>query len=86
MLQELHYRYIFCRVEDPEIFDLPNLFPTHLTEEFSKVAAECKVVLVTPYLPKRASGSYHNTAVVFDKDGPLPVKYRKMHIPDDPAY
>jgi N-carbamoylputrescine amidase len=63
---------------------LPNLFPS--TEEFSKVAAECKVVLVTSLFEKRASGLYHNTAVVFDKDGSIAGKYRKMHIPDDPAY
>lgn len=86
VLQELHTGIYFCQVEDPEIFDLAEPIPGPSTEEFSKVAAECKVVLVTSLFEKRASGLYHNTAVVFDKDGSIAGKYRKMHIPDDPAY
>ena len=86
VLQELHTGKYFCQVEDPEIFDLAESIPGPSTEEFSKVAAECNIVLVTSLFEKRASGLYHNTAVVFDKDGSIAGKYRKMHIPDDPAY
>lgn len=86
VLQELHTGIYFCQVEDPEVFDLAESIPGPSTEEFSKVAAECNVVLVTSLFERRASGLYHNTAVVFDKDGSIAGKYRKMHIPDDPAY
>jgi N-carbamoylputrescine amidase len=86
VLQELHTGIYFCQVEDPEIFDLAESIPGPSTKEFSKVAAECNIVLVTSLFEKRASGLYHNTAVVFDKDGSIVGKYRKMHIPDDPAY
>lgn len=86
VLQELHSSLYFCQTENTEMFDLAETIPGPATEIFSKVAKECGVVLVTSLFEKRAAGLYHNTAVVFEKDGSIAGKYRKMHIPDDPAY
>ncbi|KXK16405.1 MAG: N-carbamoylputrescine amidase [Candidatus Parvibacillus calidus] len=86
VLQELHTGIYFCQVEDPDIFDLAESIPGPSTDIFSRVAKECGIVLVTSLFERRAPGIYHNTAVVFDKDGTMAGKYRKMHIPDDPAY
>jgi len=86
VLQELHTGIYFCQAEQPEMFDLAETIPGPSTEIFGKIAKECKVVLVTSLFEKRAPGLYHNTAVVFEKDGSMIGKYRKMHIPDDPAY
>ena len=86
VLQELHNSPYFCQVESTENFSYAELIPGPSTEFYSKVAAECKVVLVTSLFEARAKGLYHNTAVVFDSDGSIAGKYRKMHIPDDPAY
>lgn len=86
VLQELHNSLYFCQVESTDNFDLAEPIPGPSTEFFGKVAKECGVVLVTSLFERRAAGLYHNTAVVFDKDGSIAGKYRKMHIPDDPAY
>lgn len=86
VLQELHCGIYFCQAEDTNMFDLAAPVPGRDTEIFSAVAREYRVVLVTSLFEKRAPGLYHNTAVVFDKDGSIAGKYRKMHIPDDPAY
>ena len=86
ILQELHTGIYFCQVEDTDMFDLALPIPGKDTEIFSKVALEEQVVLVTSLFEKRAPGLYHNTSVVFEKDGSVAGKYRKMHIPDDPAY
>ncbi len=86
VLQELHGSLYFCQTEDTGMFDLAETIPGPSTEIFSEVAKENGVVLVTSLFEKRAAGLYHNTAVVFEKDGSIAGKYRKMHIPDDPAY
>ncbi len=86
VLQELHNSIYFCQVEDIKNFDLAEPIPGPSTGHFSKLAAELKIVLVTSIFEKRAPGVYHNTAVVFEKDGSIAGKYRKMHIPDDPTY
>ncbi len=86
VLQELHCSIYFCQAEDPSLFDLATPIPGPDTEAFSQAAREHGVVLVCSLFEKRAPGVYHNTAVVFEKDGALAGKYRKMHIPDDPAY
>ncbi|MDY4461927.1 MAG: carbon-nitrogen hydrolase [Sodaliphilus sp.] len=85
-LQELHDSLYFCQTEDVSLFDLAVKIPGEITEFYSDLAKKCSVVLVTSLFEKRATGLYHNTAVVFDKDGSMAGKYRKMHIPDDPAY
>ena len=85
-LQELHNSIYFCQAEDPSLFDLSELIPGESTEKLSKSAKENGVVIVSSLFEKRAPGLYHNTAVVFEKDGSIAGKYRKMHIPDDPAY
>jgi N-carbamoylputrescine amidase len=85
-LQELHNSIYFCQAEDPSMFDLSELIPGESTEKLSKSAKENGVVIVSSLFEKRAPGLYHNTAVVFEKDGSITGKYRKMHIPDDPAY
>ena len=84
--QELHDSLYFCQVENTENFSLAEAFPGEAIPFYSAVAKECGVVLVTSLFEKRAAGLYHNTAVVFEKDGSIAGKYRKMHIPDDPAY
>ncbi|MCQ2607349.1 MAG: carbon-nitrogen hydrolase [Bacteroidales bacterium] len=86
VLQELHNTPYFCQVEDVDNFDLAETIPGPSTELYASVAKECNIVLVTSLFEKRAAGLYHNTAVVFEKDGSIAGKYRKMHIPDDPAY
>jgi N-carbamoylputrescine amidase len=86
VLQELHNTPYFCQVEDTENFDLAETIPGPSTEFYGKLASQLGIVLITSLFEKRAPGLYHNTAVVFDKDGSIAGKYRKMHIPDDPAY
>ncbi len=86
VLQELHNTPYFCQVEDVANFDLAEPIPGKSTALYSSVAKELKIVLVTSLFEKRAAGVYHNTAVVFDSDGHIAGTYRKMHIPDDPAY
>ena len=86
VLQELHNSLYFCQTENTNLFDLAETIPGPSTGFYSELAAANKVVLVTSLFEKRAPGLYHNTAVVFDRDGSIAGKYRKMHIPDDPAY
>ena len=86
VLQELHNSLYFCQTEDVDNFDLAEPIPGPSTEFYSKIAAECNIVLVTSLFERRAAGVYHNTAVVFEKDGTVAGLYRKMHIPDDPGY
>jgi len=86
VLQELHNTLYFCQTEDVNMFDLADTIPGKTTDFYSKIAKENEVVLVTSLFEKRAAGLYHNTAVVFEKDGSIAGIYRKMHIPDDPAY
>ena len=86
VLQELHSSLYFCQVEDVNNFDLAEPIPGPSTEFFGNLAKELGVVIVTSLFERRAPGLYHNTAVVLEKDGTIAGKYRKMHIPDDPAY
>ncbi|HET9571928.1 MAG TPA: carbon-nitrogen hydrolase [Bacteroidales bacterium] len=86
VMQELHDSLYFCQTENVALFDLAEPIPGPTTNFYGKLAAELQIVLVTSLFEKRASGLYHNTAVVFEKDGTIAGKYRKMHIPDDPAY
>ncbi|MCQ2331759.1 MAG: carbon-nitrogen hydrolase [Paludibacteraceae bacterium] len=86
VLQELHNTLYFCQTEDVRNFDLAESIPGPSTDFYSGVAKRNGIVLVTSLFERRASGLYHNTAVVFEKDGSVAGKYRKMHIPDDPAY
>ena len=86
VLQELHAGLYFCQCEDPGNFDQAEAIPGPTTEIFSGVAKEFGVVIVSSLFERRAPGLYHNTAVVFDRDGSIAGKYRKMHIPDDPAF
>lgn len=86
VLQELHDSLYFCQIESVDNFDLAVAIPGEVTEAYSAVARECGIVLVTSLFERRATGLYHNTAVVFDADGSVAGRYRKMHIPDDPAY
>ena len=86
ILQELHNSLYFCQTEDTSMFDLAESIPGPSTGFYSEIAASNKIVLVTSLFERRAPGLYHNTAVVFDVDGSIAGKYRKMHIPDDPAY
>lgn len=86
VLQELHNSLYFCQTEDVDKFDLAEPIPGPSTEFYSKIAAECNIVLVTSLFERRAAGVYHNTAVVFEQDGTVAGLYRKMHIPDDPGY
>ncbi|KJF42926.1 carbon-nitrogen hydrolase [Draconibacterium sediminis] len=86
VLQELHASLYFCQVEDVDLFDLAEPIPGKDTEIYAAAAKENGVVLVTSLFEKRAAGLYHNTAVVFEKDGSMAGKYRKMHIPDDPGF
>lgn len=84
--QELHDSLYFCQTENVDLCSLAVPVPGPVTEFYSKLAEECGVVLVTSLFERRAPGLYHNTAIVFEKDGSIAGKYRKMHIPDDPAY
>ena len=86
VLQELHNGLYFCQVEDVDVFDQAETIPGPSTEFFGKLAKELGVVIVTSLFERRTAGLYHNTAVVLEKDGTIAGKYRKMHIPDDPAY
>lgn len=86
ILQELHNSQYFCQVENVNNFDLAEPIPGPSTEFFGSLAKELGVVIVTSLFEKRAAGLYHNTAVVIERDGTIAGKYRKMHIPDDPAY
>lgn len=86
VLQELHDSLYFCQTENVDNFDLATPVPGPVTEYYSRLAQQNGVVLVTSLFERRAPGLYHNTAVVFDSDGTLRGRYRKMHIPDDPAY
>lgn len=86
VLQELHNGLYFCQTEDPAVFEQAETIPGPSTESFGKLAKELGVVLVLSLFEKRTAGLYHNTAVVIEKDGTIAGKYRKMHIPDDPAY
>ena len=86
VLQELHNGLYFCQTEDTNVFEQAETIPGPSTESFGRLAAELGVVIVLSLFEKRAAGLYHNTAVVLEKDGSIAGKYRKMHIPDDPAY
>lgn len=86
VLQELHNSLYFCQVESTDNFSYAEPIPGPSTDFYGKIAAEHKIVLVTSLFEERAKGLYHNTSVVFDTDGSIAGKYRKMHIPDDPAY
>lgn len=86
VLQELHNSLYFCQIETVGNFDLAEPIPGPSTAFFSEIAAANNVVIVTSLFEKRAAGLYHNTSVVIEKDGSIAGKYRKMHIPDDPAY
>lgn len=84
--QELHDSLYFCQTENVDLCGLAVPVPGDVTDFYSAIARESGVVLVTSLYEKRAPGLYHNTAVVFEADGSIAGKYRKMHIPDDPAY
>lgn len=86
VLQELHDSLYFCQEENVDNFNLAIAIPSETTEAYAKAAKENNVVIVTSLFERRAPGLHHNTAVVFEKDGTIAGKYRKMHIPDDPAY
>ena len=86
VLQELHNSLYFCQTEETDRFNLAEPIPGPSTGFYGELAAAHQIVLVTSLFEKRAPGLYHNTAVVFDTDGSIAGKYRKMHIPDDPAY
>ena len=86
VLQELHNSLYFCQIEDPKYFDLAETIPGKSTVVYSSIAKKFGIVIVTSLFEKRTSGLYHNTSVIIDKDGSIAGKYRKMHIPDDPAY
>lgn len=86
VLQELHNGLYFCQVEDTDNFDQAEAIPGPSTDEFGALAKELNIVLVLSLFERRAAGLYHNTAVVLERDGSIAGMYRKMHIPDDPAY
>jgi len=86
VLQELHNSLYFCQVESVDNFDLAEPIPGPSTNMFGELARDYGVVIVTSLFERRAPGLYHNTAVVIERDGTIAGKYRKMHIPDDPAY
>jgi N-carbamoylputrescine amidase len=86
VLQELHCGIYFCQAEETELFNLAEPIPSETSALFAEAAKKHQVVLVTSLFEKRAPGLYHNTSVVFEKDGSVAGVYRKMHIPDDPAY
>jgi N-carbamoylputrescine amidase len=86
VLQELHTSTYFCQVESPALFDLAEPIPGPSTKTLGSLAAELGVVIVASLFERRAAGLYHNTAVVFEKDGSIAGTYRKMHIPDDPGF
>ncbi|MBD5172793.1 MAG: carbon-nitrogen hydrolase [Bacteroides sp.] len=86
VLSELHDSLYFCQTEDVENFELAEEIPSDFTEFYAEAARSNNVVLVTSMFERRAPGLYHNTALVFDRDGSIAGKYRKMHIPDDPGF
>ena len=86
VLQELHNSLYFCQTENTVLFDLAEPIPGPSTQFYGQLASRYGIVLVTSLFERRSAGLYHNTAVVFEKDGSIAGKYRKMHIPDDPAY
>ena len=86
ILQELHNSLYFCQTEQVNLFDLAEPIPGPSTQFFGTLAQKHQIVIVTSLFERRAPGLYHNTAVVIERDGTIAGKYRKMHIPDDPAY
>ncbi|KAF7771144.1 N-carbamoylputrescine amidase [Pseudoalteromonas citrea] len=86
VLQELHRSLYFCQTEETDLFDLAEPIPGPSTDFYGQLAKELNVVIVTSLFEKRATGLYHNTAVVIENDGSIAGKYRKMHIPDDPGF
>lgn len=86
LLQELHSTLYFCQTEDVNQFDLAEPIPGEASAYFGALAKECNIVLITSLFEKRATGLYHNTAVVFDRSEEIAGTYRKMHIPDDPGF
>ena len=86
VLQELHDSQYFCQTENVEHFELAQNIPGEISQIYSEIALSNNIILVTSLFEKRAPGIYHNTAVVFEKDGSIAGKYRKMHIPDDPGF
>ena len=86
VLQELHNSLYFCQTEDVANFDLAESIPGPSTQFYGELAKRLGVVIVTSLFERRSAGLYHNTAVVIERDGTIAGKYRKMHIPDDPAY
>jgi len=86
VLQELHRSLYFCQTEDVDVFDLAESIPGPSTDTLGALAKELNVVIVSSLFEKRATGLYHNTAVVLETDGSIAGKYRKMHIPDDPGF
>ncbi|MCF7513038.1 carbon-nitrogen hydrolase [Pseudoalteromonas sp. L23] len=86
VLQELHRSLYFCQTEDTALFDLAETIPGPSTDSLGALAKELNVVIVASLFEKRATGLYHNTAVVLESDGTIAGKYRKMHIPDDPGF
>ena len=86
VLQELHNGLYFCQEENVNLFDQAEPIPGPSTEFYGKLAKKLQVVIVTSLFERRTAGLYHNTAVVFEKDGTIAGQYRKMHIPDDPGY
>ena len=86
VLQELHRSLYFCQTEDVDVFDLAETNPGPSTDTLGALAKELNVVIVSSLFEKRATGLYHNTAVVLETDGSIAGKYRKMHIPDDPGF
>lgn len=86
VMQEIHNGLYFCQTEDTDVFDQAETIPGYSTELFGALAKETQTVIVLSLFEKRAAGLYHNTAVVMEKDGTIAGMYRKMHIPDDPAY
>ncbi|CAM4245728.1 carbon-nitrogen hydrolase [Pseudoalteromonas sp. SR44-5] len=86
VLQELHRSLYFCQTEDVDVFDLAETIPGPSSDTLAELAKELSIVIVASLFEKRATGLYHNTAVVLEKDGTIAGKYRKMHIPDDPGF
>ena len=86
VLQELHRSLYFCQTEDVDVFDLAETIPGPSSNTLGELAKELSIVIVASLFEKRATGLYHNTAVVLEKDGSIAGKYRKMHIPDDPGF
>ncbi|KTF18452.1 carbon-nitrogen hydrolase [Pseudoalteromonas sp. H105] len=86
VLQELHRSLYFCQTEDVNVFDLAETIPGPSSDALGELAKELNIVIVASLFEKRATGLYHNTAIVLEKDGTIAGKYRKMHIPDDPGF